>query len=250
MIDYKTEEEIKIMAEGGAILKKVMGELLPQVKAGMTTKRVDEIATELIKKKGGDLSFNKVKGFHWATCLCVNEQVVHTPPSNRVLKDGDVFTIDIGVFLKGFHTDHATTIVVGGKTDSETEKFLRVGKETLDKAIAKAKKGNRLGDISKLIQDEIRGNGYFILKELTGHGVGRDLHEDPYVPGFLDRKIEKTLEIKEGLVIAIEIIYSKGTEEIAYEEGSDWSITSSDGSLTACFEHTVAITKAGTIVLT
>lgn len=250
MIDYKTIEEIKVMAQGGAILREVVKELVPQVKAGMTTLKVDEIATSLIKNKGGDISFNKVKGYHWATCLCVNEQVVHTPPSKRVLKDGDVFTIDIGVFYKGFHTDYATTYVVGGKTDPETEKFLKVGKETLDEAIAVAKKGARLGEISRLIQGKIEGNGYFIMRELTGHGVGRELHEDPYVPGYLDRKVERTLEIKEGLVIAVEIIYSKGTEEIAYERGSDWSIISSDRSLTACFEHTIAITNEGTILLT
>lgn len=250
MIEYKSRHEIELMKKGGEILRRVVSELLPQIKDGMTTREIDDLAQKLIKNKGGDLSFNKVKGYHWATCLCINEQVVHTRPSDRRVKNGDVLTVDIGVYYKGFHTDYATTFVVGGKTDPDTEKFLKVGRETLDKAIARAKKGARLGEISKVIQDEIRGNGYFIMKELTGHGVGRELHEDPYVPGYLDRKIEKTLEIKPGLVIAIEIIYSKGTEEIAYEEGDDWSIVAADLSLTACFEHTIAITDKGTIVLT
>ncbi len=250
MIDYKSEDEIESMRQGGAILRNVVDKLLPQVKEGMTTEEVDRIATELIKNQGGDISFNKVKGYRWSTCLCVNEQVVHTPPSKRTLKKGDVFTIDIGVYYKNLHTDFATTFVVGGETDPETNRFLKIGKETLEKAIGKAKVGARIGEISKVIQDQIYGAGYFILKELTGHGVGRELHEDPFVPGYLDRKIEKTLEIKPGLVIAIEVIYSKGTEEIAYESGDDWSIISSDRSLTACFEHTIAISKKGTIVLT
>jgi methionyl aminopeptidase len=250
MIDYKSEEEMELMRQGGEMLRNVVTELLPRVKEGMTTQEVDRIATELIKNQGGDISFNKVKGYHWSTCLCINEQVVHTRPSKRKLKNGDVFTVDIGVYYKNFHTDFATTFVIGGKTDPETEKFLETGKKTLEKAIAKANAGARIGEISKVIQDNIYGEGYFILKELTGHGVGRELHEDPFVPGYLDRKIEKTLEIKPGLVIAIEVIYSKGTEDIAYESGDDWSITSSDLSLTACFEHTIAITKKGTIVLT
>ncbi|MFZ6035058.1 MAG: type I methionyl aminopeptidase [Patescibacteria group bacterium] len=250
MINYKSASEIEVMKKCGEILKEVVSELLPRVKEGMTTENIDEIATKLIKNKGGDVSFNKVKGYRWATCLTVNEQVVHTPPSKRRLINGDILTIDIGVYYKGFHTDYATTIVVGGKTDPETEKFLRVGKEALDKAIAVAKKGARIGDISKVIQKQIQGNGYFVMKELTGHGVGRELHEDPYVPGFLDRPVEKTLEIKPGLVIAVEVIYSKGTEEIAYEEGNDWSIVSADSSLTACFEHTIAITEKGTLILT
>lgn len=250
MIDYKSEQEIELMRKGGEMLKKVVADLIPKIKEGITTNEIDREAEKLIKNQGGDSSFNKVPGYRWSTCLSINDQVVHTPPSNRKVKNGDVFTIDIGMYYKKFHTDFSTTFVIGGKTDPETERFLKVGRETLTRAISKAVKGGRLGEISKTIQDGIRKSGYFIMKELTGHGVGRELHEDPFVPGFINKPVEKTLEIKPGLVIAIEVIYSRGTEEIAYEKGDDWSIISADRSLTACFEHTVAITNNGTVVLT
>jgi len=249
MIAYKTDEEIKLMIEGGAKLRRVFEKLFSWVKAGMTTRQIDDEATRLIKSQGADLSFNKVRGYSWATCLCVNEQVVHTPPKDRVLRNGDVLTIDAGVYFKGFHTDSAITFAIG-KCDAETEKFLSVGRFTLEKAISKAKAGARLGEISKTIEEEISKAGYYVIRELTGHGVGRQLHEDPFVPGFLEKSIDKTLLIKPGLVIAIEIIYSKGTAKIVNEKGSDWSIRTKDGSLSACFEHTIAITKEKTIILT
>ena len=251
MITLKNEEEIAIMKEGGKRLKKVMSQLLPQVKVGITTHEIDSLATKYIKDGGSDLSFNKVKGYHWATCLSVNEQVVHTQPSERKLLDGDVLTIDIGLYHRGFHTDYSTTFVVGKSKDPEIEKFLKIGRETLEKAIKQAVVGNRLGNISKVIEENIYGNGFFILKDLTGHGIGRDLHEDPFVFGYVSKSIDKTMLIKPGLTIAIEIIYSKGTEQIVYEGGEDdWSIKTSDDSLSACFEHTIAVTDKGTIILT
>lgn len=250
MINYKTPEEIVLMREAGKRLQEVVNRLIPEIEPGMTTRQVDDRAQELIKKSGGEISFNRVKGYNWATCLPINEQVVHTPPSSRILKKGDVLTVDIGVFYRGFHSDYATTFSVGGKGNPETERFLEVGKSTLKKAIAAAVKDHRIGEISAVIEREIKGAGYFILKELTGHGIGRELHEDPYVFGFRQKAIEKTPKMIPGLAIAIEIIYSMGTEEIAYEEGNDWSIISADKSLTACFEDTIAITEAGTLKLT
>lgn len=250
MINYKTNEEIKVMQEGGEKLRKVVSKLLPLIKPGITTKKINEKAEEFIAQEGGESSFNKVKGYRWSTCLPINEQVVHTPPGSRIVRDGDLLTVDIGMYYKGFHTDYATSFIVGEKKDKRTLKFLEVGRAALKKAIAQAKSGKKLGDISRAISKEIYGNGYFILKELTGHGVGRSLHEDPYVFGFEERPIGKTLTIKPGLVIAIEVIYSMGTEEIAYEEGEDWSIVAADGSLSACFEHTVAIKEGNTLVLT
>lgn len=250
MIHLKTKEEIEIMKDCGKRLNAAVTELIPLIKEGMTTEDVDNEATRLIKKNGAELSFTKVKGYKWATCLPVNEQVVHTPPTKRVLKKGDLLTVDIGAYLKGFHTDYATTFAVGGTEDEKIIKFLEVGKKSLDLAIKQAKEGNRLGHISQAIEKEIYKNGYFILKDLTGHGIGHELHEDPYVPGFLGTKIENTLKIKSGLVIAIEVIYSMGSEEIAYEQDGGWSITSSDNSLTACFEETVAILDKNTFILT
>ncbi len=250
MIHLKTKEEIELMKECGKRLHASVQELLPTIKAGMTTLEIDTEATRLIKKNGADVSFNKVHGYKWATCLPINEQVVHTIPSDRIVKNGDVLTVDIGAYYKGFHTDYATTFVVGGSKDKKIDKFLEVGKKALELAIAQARKGKRIGHISSAIEKEIYKNSYFILRELTGHGIGHELHEDPYVPGFLNAPIEKTLVLKPGLVIAIEVIYSMGTEEIAYEEGLEWSITSADKSMTACYEETVAITDENTYILT
>lgn len=250
MIHYKDAGEIQIMKEGGAKLREAVRLLLPTVKPGQTTDAIDKRAEKLILSQGAEISFNKVKGYSWTTCLPVNEQVVHTPPGKRVLKDGDVLTIDIGAYYRGFHTDYATTFVVGASHDEKTDLFLRVGKETLDKAIQQAKVGNYLGNISEAIEDGIYSNGYHIMEQLTGHGVGHELHEDPFVPGYLDKSLNKTLKIRAGLVLAIEVIYSMGTEHIANEKGDNWSIVTADGSLSACFEHTVAITDKNTFILT
>ncbi len=250
MIHLKTEEEIAIMKEGGKRLSQVMRELMPQIKPGIKTEAIDKEAERLIRRQGGEPSFKKVKGYFWTTCLPVNEQVVHTPPSARILKQGDVLTVDIGMYYRGFHTDYADTIIVGNKTDDKKNRFLQAGKEALYKSIEQAKVGNRIGDISAAIEKEIYGHGYFILKELTGHGIGRELHEDPYIFGYRARPKEKTAVIRPGLVIAVEVIYSMGTEEITYEKGDDWSIVTADGSLAACFEHTIAVTDDKTAILT
>jgi methionyl aminopeptidase len=250
MIHLKTKEEIEIMKECGRILKTSTDELLKMIKPGITTLEIDQEAERLINKNGAESSFKKVPGYSWTTCLPVNEQAVHTPPSKRVLKDGDVLTIDIGAYLKGFHTDYATTCIVGTKKDPKIETFLTVGQETLEKAVSVVKQGAYLGEISKVMQDGIYGHGYFVLKELTGHGVGRELHEDPYVPNFLERPVEKTMKIPSGLVIAVEVIYSMGSELIAYENGQEWSITSADKSICACFERSIAVFDKNTYILT
>lgn len=250
MIDFKSTEEIAIMKEGGRRLRSVVKALLNKIDAGITTKEIDSLAEELIKKQGGESSFKKVRNYFWTTCLSINEQVVHTPPSNRQLKLGDVLTLDIGMYFKGYHTDFSTTFFIGDNPSDEINNFLETGKKGLFKAIRQAKVGNRIGNISEVIQDEIEGQGYFIMKDLTGHGIGKELHTDPYVFGYRERPTEKTLLIKPGLTIAVEVIYSMGTEEIKHEKNNNWSIVSADGSLTACFEHTIAITEKKTLVLT
>ncbi|KKP86647.1 MAG: Methionine aminopeptidase [Candidatus Roizmanbacteria bacterium GW2011_GWA2_35_8] len=250
MINYKSEDAIEIMRQGGAKLKKVVSALDALLKPGVTTLEIDTYALTLIKSEGGESSFNKVSGYDFSTCLPINEQIVHTRPSNRVLKNGDVFTLDIGMYYKGLHTDFAKTIIIGDSVNDKVKKFLEVGKLTLEKSISKAKSGNRLGDISKIIETEIYKNGYFIIKELTGHGIGKSLHEEPFVFGYLEKPIEKTLLIKPGLTIAIEVIYAMGTEKMKHEPGDDWSIITNDSSLSACFEHTLAVTNSGTLILT
>lgn len=250
MVKLKTPEEIKIMAEAGKRLRAVVKDLFPQIKPGITTKQIDDEAERLIRKAGGEPSFQRVKNYYWSTCLPINEQAVHTPPSDRVVKAGDALTVDIGLFYHGFHSDFARTFVVGQSRDKKIDTFLAVGSRTLEKAIERAKTAKYIGDISTIIESEIYGNGYCILKELTGHGIGRDLHEEPYVLGYTERPAHKTYKIRAGLVIAIEVIYSMSSEEIAYEKGSDWSIVSRDRSMAACFEDTVAYGDNGFMVLT
>lgn len=250
MVNLKSDKEITIIAEGGRRLKMVVKDLLPLIKAGITTKDIDDKAEELIKKQGGESSFKTVPGYLFSTCTPINEQIVHTKPCDRVLIEGDVLTLDIGMLYKGWHTDYAITKVVGGQSkDEKINKFLKIGEDALYLAIKKAKIGNRLGLISEVIEREITGNGYFIIKELTGHGIGKKLHEDPYVFGFVDQPINRSLLIKKGLVIAIEIIYAMGTEIMIYEK-DNWSIITKDRSLSACFEHTIAVSDQGPIILT
>lgn len=251
MITYKSPEEIAIMTECGLKLKRAMQKVLLEVKAGVTTNFINKKAVEYIRDEGADISFNKVEGYKWAICIPIDEQVVHTPPSERVLKDGDMLTIDIGAFYKGFHTDHAITMMVGGKSTPEKDKFLAIGKQALDEAIAQAVVGKRIGDISAAIEKRVNGAGYAIMRQLTGHGVGHELHEDPFIPGYTAKPIEKTMKLRAGMVLALEVIYSMGkSTEIAYEEGNDWSIITEDKALSACFEHTVALTDKNTLVLT
>jgi methionyl aminopeptidase len=250
MVNLKTDIEIEVMAEGGRRLKAVVKDLLPLIKPEISTKAIDDQAERLIRAQGGKSSFKTVSGYNFSTCTPINEQIVHTKPSDRILKTGDVLTLDIGMLYKGWHTDYAITKVVGGESKNpEINKFLKIGEETLYLAIKKAQVGQRLGSISEVIEREITGNGYFIIKELTGHGIGKKLHEDPYVFGFVDKTINKSPLIKKGLVIAIEIIYAMGTDSMVYED-DNWSIITEDRSISACFEHTIAVTDQGPIILT
>jgi len=241
MIFYKTKDEIEIMKQGGCILKKVINEIKRLAKPGVKTKEINQKAEKLITSYGAEAAFAKVKNYFWATCLPVNEEIVHSPPSEKVLREGDLLTIDIGVFYRGFNTDYAETFLVGKKRDIKVKKFLETGIVALEKAIDQFRVGNYLGQVSKTIEEVITKNGYFIIKRLTGHGIGRQLHEDPHVYGFLNEPLEKTLVIKPGLVVAIEVIYSMGTEEMVYVRDEPWVIKTSDNSLSACFEKTVAV---------
>ena len=249
MINLKTNEEIAIMAAGGKVLKTIADQVETHIKPGVTTREIDQVAEKLLTKYGAEASFKKVKGYKYATCLPVNKQAVHTPPSSYVLKEGDSVTLDIGAYYKGFHTDYAVTVAVG-RIDDKVSRFLDIGRKTLDSGLKMVKSGEYLGTIAKFIQSEIESSGYFILKDLTGHGIGRELHEDPYVLNYLDRPIEKTYQIQPGFVMALEIIYSMGTEKIAYEPGNSWSIIAADRSIAACFEKTIAVSDKKTFILT
>jgi len=242
----KTEEELKIMKKAGKIAARALSQVLKAIKPGVTLAQLDDIARAEIVKSGALPSFMTVDDYKWTICATVNEQVVHAIPTDRKLEEGDIIGIDIGALYQGFHSDTAVTVGVG-QTKLEEEKFMETGKETLKKAIAKAKAGAKIGDISEEIQENIEGAGYSIVKNLTGHGVGRQLHEDPMVPGFGEKG--KGPLLQENMVLAIEVIYAKGKGDIVLENDG-WTISTKDGSLGGLFEQTVAIKNNGPIVLT
>lgn len=258
MIDIKTPEEIKIMREGGEILASVLLQLLKNIKPGVTELEIDKLAETLILKKGAKPGFKEVKGYNNSICVSTNIVIVHGIPTNYKFKAGDVVGVDCGVFYKGFHTDAAETLRVStinnqqltNNKKDEIAKFLETGERALSEAIKAAKVGNRVGHISKTIQNIVEEKGYSIVRSLVGHGVGRALHEEPEVPGFLDRKIIKTPILKEGMTIAIEVIYNMGKSDVKYLNEDGWTIATEDGSLSGLFERTIAITKNGPLILT
>ena len=254
MIKIKTKEEIEIMTVSGHILAETLFEVLEHVKPGVSEIELDKLADKLIAEKGGEPGFKKVKGYHHATCISTNDVVVHGIPSDYKLKEGDVIGIDCGVYYKGFHTDMSETIRVRNSKlrvqDDEVDKFLQTGKKALEEGMKAAKLGNHVGDISKAIQDMVEGSGYAIVRSLVGHGVGRDLHEEPEIPGYLYGNIGKTPVLKEGMTIAVEVIYNMGKNEVVLANDDGWTIKTRDGSFSGVFERTLAITDKGTVVLT
>lgn len=248
MITIKTDEEIKIMAEGGAKLGRVKNALKAAVSAGVTAEDIEKLAQELIKKEGAEPSFDKVPGYRWATCINVNEGLVHGIPSRGlVFKDHDVVSIDVGIYYKGFHTDTSVTVAIN-PTD-EIKKFLSVGRSALEKAISKVREGNFIFNISEAIEKTIEEGGYTTIKALVGHGVGRELHEDPQIPCFVPGKIDESPKIKKGMVLAVEVMYAQGSDKVAIAEDG-WTIVMRDGKISALFEETVAVTQKGPKILT
>jgi len=247
-IKLKTPEEIEIMAEGGKKLARVKKSLGEAVKVGVSASEIEELAMKLIKEEGAEASFDKVPGYSWATCISVNEGLVHgIPKAETVFKNGDVVSVDVGLYFKGFHTD--TSITVGIDLTPENKRFLNVGRNALEKAISKARAGNHIYSISKAIEDTIEGAGYTTIKALVGHGVGRDLHEDPQIPCFVPGRIEDSPVIAPGMVLAVEVMYAMGSDKVEVLEDG-WTIGMRDGKISALFEDTVAVTKEGSRILT
>ena len=260
MIDIKTPQEIKVMQKGGRILSEVMAQILKEINVGVSELEIDTLADELIRKKGAEPGFKKVDGYKHAICISTNDVSVHGIPTDYKFKTNDVVGIDMGVFYKGFHTDMSETRRVSelktqnsklktNKNDNDIDIFLETGKKALNEAIKQAKVGNHIGDISKTIQDIVEDRGYSVVRTLVGHGVGRQLHEDPEIPGFLSEPIEKTPLLKEGMTIAIEVIYNMGGPDLKLDKDG-WTLRTEDGSLAGLYERTVAITKNGPLVLT
>jgi methionyl aminopeptidase len=246
MIFYKTKAEIDIMREGADILGRAHGEVAKHIQEGVRTNYLDKIAEEFIRDNGGVPSFKNFNGFPASLCISVNENVVHGFPSDYELKNGDIISVDCGVFFKGFHTDSAFTYPIG-KVANEVLNLLKVTKESLYIGIENAVIGNRIGDIGFAIQNYVESYGYGVVRELVGHGIGRNLHESPEVPNYGKRG--KGTKIQEGLVIAIEPMINLGTKAIV-QEADGWTIRTADRKPSAHFEHTVAIFKEGIEVIT
>jgi len=254
MIHLKNEQEIKIMRESGRLAAEVLDQLCQKTEPGITTQELDRFAEKLIRQRGAQPSFKGYKGYPAAICVSVNEEIVHGLPSQRQLKNGDVVGIDLGVFWRGFHTDVAATVIVGGKTEKEVEDLVKTTYQALYKALEATKPGNHISDISKAIFEFIEGRGFSVVKDCTGHGIGREIHEEPSVPNFItyDKKTGEIIlgpELKEGMVIAIEPMAALKMSEV-YVKDDGWTIATKDNSYTAHFEHTVAITQNGYEVLT
>lgn len=246
MIYYKSEEEVEIVRESADILSRAHGEVASLVRPGIRTLDLDKRAEEFIKDHGGKPSFKGYNGFAYSLCISVNENVVHGFPGDYILKDGDIISVDCGVHYKGFHSDCAYTYPIGKVSDS-IESLLRVTKESLYLGIEKAVLGNRIGDIGYAIQHHVEENGYTVVRELVGHGLGKNLHESPEVPNYGKRG--KGPKIQEGLVIAIEPMVNLGARNIV-QEADGWTIRTADKQPSAHFEHTVAIIDGKTEIIT
>jgi methionyl aminopeptidase len=246
MVFYKTEEEIELIRQSALILSKAHGEIALLIKEGVSTATLDKRAEEFIKDSGAVPSFKNYNGFPYSLCISVNSTVVHGMPGNYILNDGDVISVDGGVYYKGFHSDCAYTHAVG-EVSEEVAQLLTVTKESLYKGIDKAVVGSRIGDVGFAIQQYAEGFGYGVVRELVGHGIGKNLHESPEVPNYGKRG--QGLKLQNGLVLAIEPMINLGSRHIVQEDDG-WTIRTRDNKPSAHFEHTVVIRKDKAEVLT
>lgn len=246
MIYVKTEEEIELLRENNLLVSATLAEVGKHIAPGVTTLRLDAIAEEFIRSHGAVPGFLGYGGFPNTLCISVNEQVVHGIPSNYVLREGDVVSVDCGTVMKGFYGDSAYTFAVG-EVAPEVGQLLNVTKEALYKGVAQAKAGNRVGNISAAVQQHAESHGYGVVRELVGHGLGRAMHEDPEVPNYGTRGRGPLL--KEGMVICIEPMINLGTKQVVFEKDG-WTVRTRDRKPSAHFEFAVAVRKGGADVLT
>lgn len=237
MIYYKSREEIELMRESAQIVSKTLGIIAGEIKPGVTPLYLDKIAEEFIRDQGAVPGFLGLYDFPNTLCMSRNEAVVHGIPNQRPLEEGDIISIDCGAVKNGFYGDHAYTFTIG-EVSPEVQKLLEVTLECLDRGIAQTKAGNRIGDISFAIQQHAENNGYGVVRELVGHGLGRKMHESPEVPNYGKRG--RGPKLKEGIVLAIEPMINMGTRRVKQLKDG-WTIITADGRPSAHFEHDVAI---------
>lgn len=239
------------MAEGGKILGKVVDRTFEKVEPGISTLEINRQIEEAISNFGAKPSFKMVPGYSFASCVGLNSEVVHSiPRKDKVIKEGDLLKIDTGVFWKGFHTDLSWSVRLGKrKGQFVKDEFLSVGEKALQKAVETAKIGNFVGSISAKIEGVVERSGCHPVKVLTGHGIGRALHEEPFIPCFLKGRVEDTPNLLPGMTLAIEVIYAQGSPEVVLES-DDWTISTRDGKISGLFELTVAVTVNEPLILT
>jgi methionyl aminopeptidase len=246
VITIKSAREIELMRVSGKITAKTLSMLMKTVKAGMTTADVDKLAEDSIRSMGGIPTFIGYSGYKHTICASVNEEVVHGIPGPRVLQDGDLLSIDIGTTLNGYVSDSAVTVPIGNVSEAAT-RLMTVTQECLMLGIAQMQAGNRLGDIGAAVQKHAEKNGYGVVRQLVGHGIGTKMHEEPQVPNY-GTPGHGTL-LRPGLVLAIEPMITEGTYEVeTLDDG--WTVITEDGKLAAHFEHTIAVTNEGPRILT
>lgn len=246
MIPLKSEEDLKMMRKSGKILAKVMKEVEGVVKEGVSTAQIDALAEKLVYKENALPAFKGYRGFPASICVSVNEEIVHGIPSERILKEGDIVSIDLGVNYKGYYSDAALTIGIG-KIDSKVKKLIDVTQQALYEGVKQAYPDNRLSDISSSIQKYVESHGFSVVRQFVGHGIGAQLHEEPEVPNFgLPHQGPK---LKSGMVLAIEPMVNMGGWESKII-GNNWTAVTKDGLPSAHFEHTVAVGNDGPEILT
>ncbi len=234
------------MRQSGKISALALKKAIENIKVGVSGLEVDELVRKEVIKAGGDLSYKTVPGYKWASCITINEQVVHGIPTERKFEKGDLVSVDLASMYKGWHTDTAWSILIDGD-DKEKKKFLEAGEQALWLGVDQAVDGNKIGDISHAIQTKIEAEGYKVVRSLVGHGVGRRLHEDPEVPGYGEKG--EGVNLKSGMTLAIEVIYTMGTKDVVLQEDG-WTFSSADNSLAGLFEMTVIVGKDKAEVLT
>jgi methionyl aminopeptidase len=251
-IEIKSAEEIAVMRQSGRIVAEILRTLIEQIRPGMKTKDMDIIAEKELKKRGAESSFKGYHGYPATICVSINDQIVHGIPGDIILKEGDIVSLDFGAKYKGFHGDAAVTVPIG-KVKPEAQRLIDTTREALEKGIAAARAGGRLGDISAAIQAHAESKGYSLVREYTGHGIGRKMHEDPQIPNNTEPPYGipagTGVELKKGMTLALEPMLNAGDWHTRVAD-DQWTVSTADGSLSAHFEHTIAIDDNQAEVLT
>lgn len=246
MIELKTEGEIEIIKSNGRILARTLKLVEETIRPGMKTKDLDQLAEDFMKNQGGYPAFKGYRGFPSSICISINEEVVHGIPGKRVIEDGQIVSVDIGIFKDGYYADAAYTFPVG-EVSAEAQRLIEVTQQALGNAFRFVREGKYISDISHAIQSLVEENGFSVVRDLVGHGIGKRMHEEPQIPNF--GSPGQGVMLKKGMVLAIEPMVNAGSFEIE-TKGDQWTIVTRDGSLSAHFEHTIAVTENGAEVLT